>query len=150
MESKNPTFLTTAPIPIRIIHNKEWQTEKHLCNVVRYVERNPVRGNIVARAEDWPWSSARPKRDESTSIQLADWPFRKPQNWIDVVNAAPPEWEVEEIRAAVSRNWPLGDKGWQQITAAQLAMSLRKPGRPQTKPGLVFKIFKGGGENLEN
>ena len=32
--------------------------ERHLWNAIRYVERNPVRARIVARAEDYRWSSA--------------------------------------------------------------------------------------------
>lgn len=31
----------------------------HLMVAVRYVELNPVKAKLVARAEDWPWSSAR-------------------------------------------------------------------------------------------
>jgi putative transposase len=33
--------------------------EVHLMAAVRYVSLNPVRARLVARAEDWPWSSAR-------------------------------------------------------------------------------------------
>jgi putative transposase len=33
--------------------------EAHLMACVRYVSLNPVRARLVARAEDWPWSSAR-------------------------------------------------------------------------------------------
>jgi putative transposase len=33
-------------------------SEKHLIGAVRYVERNPVKAELVERAEDWPWSSA--------------------------------------------------------------------------------------------
>jgi len=32
--------------------------ECHLISAVRYVELNPVRAGICARAEEWPWSSA--------------------------------------------------------------------------------------------
>ena len=32
--------------------------DPHVWACVRYVERNPVRAGLVARAEDWPWSSA--------------------------------------------------------------------------------------------
>jgi putative transposase len=32
--------------------------EAHLRNAIRYVELNPVRAGLVARAEDYPWSSA--------------------------------------------------------------------------------------------
>jgi putative transposase len=33
--------------------------EAHLWAAIRYVALNPVRARLVARAEDWPWSSAR-------------------------------------------------------------------------------------------
>ncbi len=33
--------------------------DAHLMTAVRYVERNPVTAKLVARAEDWKWSSAR-------------------------------------------------------------------------------------------
>ena len=33
--------------------------EAHTWAAIRYVERNPVRAGMVARAEDDPWSSAR-------------------------------------------------------------------------------------------
>ncbi len=33
--------------------------EDHLVAAYRYVNLNPVRARLVARAEDWPWSSAR-------------------------------------------------------------------------------------------
>jgi putative transposase len=33
--------------------------ERHLIAAARYVPMNPVRAGLVARAEDWPWSSAR-------------------------------------------------------------------------------------------
>ena len=33
--------------------------ETHLIAAARYVPRNPVRAGLVARAEHWPWSSAR-------------------------------------------------------------------------------------------
>lgn len=33
--------------------------EAHLLSCVRYVSLNPVRARLVARAEDWPWSSVR-------------------------------------------------------------------------------------------
>lgn len=33
------------------------QDEPYLLSVCRYIVLNPVRANLVARAEDWPWSS---------------------------------------------------------------------------------------------
>jgi putative transposase len=33
------------------------ETDEHLYTVLRYVERNAVRADLVARAEEWRWSS---------------------------------------------------------------------------------------------
>ncbi len=33
------------------------QDDEHLITVLRYVERNPLRAELVARAEHWRWSS---------------------------------------------------------------------------------------------
>lgn len=35
------------------------QEESYLLELARYIVLNPVRANLVARAEDWPWSSYR-------------------------------------------------------------------------------------------
>jgi putative transposase len=35
------------------------ERESYLWAVARYIERNPVRANIVKKAEDYPWSSAK-------------------------------------------------------------------------------------------
>ena len=51
---------------------------EHLLTVFRYVERNPVGARLVARAEDWPYSSA-------SDIGIPDrptvhrWPVTRPQ-----------------------------------------------------------------------
>ena len=33
------------------------EDDDHLVTVLRYVERNPLRAELVSRAEDWKWSS---------------------------------------------------------------------------------------------
>ncbi|MES5485896.1 hypothetical protein QMZ05_24345 [Bradyrhizobium sp. INPA03-11B] len=33
--------------------------ERHLAAALRYVSLNPVRARLVARAQDWRWSSVR-------------------------------------------------------------------------------------------
>src|SRR5688572_3301934 len=35
------------------------QNDAHFLTVARYVEANALRAKLVARAEEWPWSSAR-------------------------------------------------------------------------------------------
>src|SRR6266849_9213163 len=39
------------------------QTDHHLLTVWRYVERNPLRANLVSSAADWAWSSLSKARD---------------------------------------------------------------------------------------
>jgi putative DNA methylase len=36
---------------------------KHFDNAVAYTENNPVKGGLCERPEDWPWSSARRRRE---------------------------------------------------------------------------------------
>jgi putative transposase len=46
--------------------------DRHMMFAARYIENNPVAANIVGRAEDWRWSSARAhieRRDDG----LTDW-----------------------------------------------------------------------------
>jgi putative DNA methylase len=43
----------------RDYYDRYIRDDGHLAAVVRYVERNPVKAGLVARAEDWPFGSAR-------------------------------------------------------------------------------------------
>ena len=36
------------------------QSDEHYLTVLRYVERNPLRANMVQRSQDWEWSSLKP------------------------------------------------------------------------------------------
>jgi putative transposase len=42
---------------------------------IRYIERNPVRAGIVVKAEDYPWSSARPHVEKTTDPLLSPCPL---------------------------------------------------------------------------
>ncbi|HEV3260786.1 MAG TPA: transposase [Gemmataceae bacterium] len=44
------------------------QEDEHLLTVLRYIERNPVRADLVRRAQDWPWSSAAPPSPGSATV----------------------------------------------------------------------------------
>lgn len=45
--------------------------EAQLIAVVRYIDRNPVEAGLVARAGEWPWSSAAALRGEAPPSWLA-------------------------------------------------------------------------------
>ncbi|HWP41498.1 MAG TPA: transposase, partial [Tepidisphaeraceae bacterium] len=61
------------------------ERDEHLLTVCRYVERNPLRGGLVERAELWPWSSLW-KRTNQQPQQVpwltwpGDWPVEAPRD----------------------------------------------------------------------
>ena len=43
----------------REYYDRYMRDERHLAGAIAYVEQNPVKAGLVARAEDWPFGSAR-------------------------------------------------------------------------------------------
>ena len=109
------------------------QGDRHLFTALRYVERNPVRGGLVSRAEEWRWSSVCQRLNRTNDIQLSAWPISIPDNWVSLVNEPLTAGELEAVRTAVTRGWPLGEATWRDATATRLHMTLRRRGRPTTK-----------------
>lgn len=70
----------------------------HYFNVMRYVEANPLRANLVSRAENWEWSSLHERLREPRLI--CDGPERLPdlEQWIDAVNRPMTPEEVAQAR----------------------------------------------------
>ena len=79
--------------------------ELHFLQVCRYVERNALRAKLVARAEDWPWSSLAQRAGNDSPVALAEWPVTRPPDWSGLVQFDAVE-ETEELRAAVRRTSP--------------------------------------------
>lgn len=82
------------------------ETDSYFYRVMSYVERNPVRGGLVDRPEDWPWSSASLHR-RASRVVLADWPLPRPADWAAFVNAEPPQRDVDFIRARTASRLPI-------------------------------------------
>jgi len=113
------------------------QTEDYFHCVVRYVERNPLRANLVARAEEWPWSSLG-QASPTGPIPLAMWPVPGPADrhrdqWIEWVNRPQTEAELARLRTCAVRGQPFGDDRWvkQIATRLDLVATLRPRGRPK-------------------
>lgn len=103
----------------------------HVLTVVRYVERNPLRANLVTRAEEWRWSSLGQWLTNERRIPLGDWPVGRPDNWIDRVNAPENLAEVQAIRRSSQTGQPYGHPAWQSEIRLRLGLPTpRKPGRP--------------------
>lgn len=111
------------------------QSDHHLLTVIRYVERNALRKNLVARAEDWRWGSLRWRAQRRPPIGLSPPPLLLPGNWADYVNIPQTDAEVEAIRACVNRQRPFGEASWVREKArdAGLDQSLIDVGRPRKR-----------------
>jgi putative transposase len=113
------------------------ETDEHCYTLLRYVERNALRANLVRRAENWRWSSLWHRQHSGSKIaQMLDaWPLPEPENWLDVVNTAQTAAELEAVRRSVVRGSPFGSELWQRRTAKGMGLefTLRPRGRPKKK-----------------
>ena len=110
------------------------QDDDHFYTICRYVERNPVRAGLVARAEDWTWSSAwaRSHKDDRRSLATCEWPIPRPEDWLLRVNAPLTDAELAAVRRCAERGSPYGAPDWVEQTAKLLDLehTLGTPGRP--------------------
>ena len=107
-------------------------TDTYFLRLCRYVERNAVRADLVARAQDWPWSSLAQRAGRQSLITLTDWPVTRPIDWLDLVQLEAAD-ETQELRHSVRRSSPYGPEAWrlQMADDLQLLASLTPPGRPR-------------------
>jgi putative transposase len=109
------------------------QNGAHFVRLCRYVERNPVRARLVARAEDWLWSSASPAALGEGRPALAEWPVKRPERWFEMLNVPEPRESLKEIRTAVRTGRHYGSPSWRLKTSRELRWrsGLRLSGRPE-------------------
>lgn len=109
-------------------------TAGHFWTVCRYVERNALRAGLVARAEDWPWSSLHRRwvADREPALPLADGPPPWPTTWLELVNQPQTEEELAALRRCGERGRPYGRDAWVKRTARRLGLltALHPRGRP--------------------
>lgn len=116
------------------------QDDAHFLSLVRYVERNAKKANLVKGAEDWKWSSV--WRRESGTIEqqklLSSWPVSKPKNYPIWLNEAQTKSEEESIEKSITKSNPYGGDSWvdRVVKRFGLEQTLRTVGRPKgTKNG---------------
>jgi len=111
------------------------EKERYLWAAARYIEMNPVRGKLVRKAEDYPWSSARAHisgiKDETLSGK----------SWLDKRDLLvyreflkTEQKETEQtIRKATSAGRPVGTGTFLKRLECLLNRGIvpRKPGRPK-------------------
>src|SRR5450631_4806456 len=108
--------------------------EDHLAAALRYVSLNPVRARLVARAQEWRWSSTRAhlrgKDDGLTALK----PVREIiADFAGLLASAPEQDLFDSLRAAESIGRPLGSDRFLTRIERQTGRVL-KPGKRGPKP----------------
>ncbi len=103
---------------------------------VRYIERNPVRAGLVARAEEYPWSSARAHCGlDGSGVLSPARPFPgKVSNWRSWLEAGDDSTD-DALRSATRTGRPAGAPEFLARLEQQLGRSLAP--RPQGRPRKV-------------
>lgn len=112
--------------------------EAHLLACARYVELNPVRAGLVARAEDWPWSSARAHLSGQDDGLVRMQPLLgQVGDWAAFLDAGLTGAEREAIRAGERTGRPLGSEAFVTDLEQRLGRVLarQKPGRKPKPQG---------------
>ena len=96
----------------------------HLLLVLRYVERNALRANLVARAQDWVWGSLWRRENKRGLAILTDWPIERPEDWKEFVNEPHSAEELEALRRSAHRGCPFGDDDWQKAIVREAGLGV--------------------------
>ena len=115
------------------------QDDNHFIALVRYVERNAKKANLVKKAENWKWSSVW-RRENGTAKQkkiLSEWPVSKPKDYLEWLNKSQTENEEKTIEKSIIKGNPFGGDGWVEkiVKKFNLEQTLRKVGRPKKNGG---------------
>jgi putative transposase len=107
-------------------------SDDHVFAAVRYVERNPVRARLVARAEDYEWSSARAHVRKEVHPLLSPCPLEASiRDWRAYLGVSDRPGDVEEILQHEHTGRPLGGEDFikrlEALTGRVLAPRKRGP-----------------------
>jgi putative transposase len=122
------------------------EADDHLLRCYRYIELNPVRAGIVARAEDYPWSSyganALGEEDALVSphpvyLGLGRDPVNRRDCYRALVAEVVPDAETAAIRRQLGRQKALGSETFSALLEgrAERRVESRRRGRPRKERG---------------
>jgi putative transposase len=118
------------------------QDDDHLLAVLRYIEANPLRANLVERAGEYQWSSFACHGDgrpddlldavpayDSLAVHAA----ARQRRWSAYVHQTPDEVELAAIRRSDETGLPYGGQLWTDRLCRRLKLDLaiRPRGRPR-------------------
>lgn len=121
------------------------QSERYLLACMVYLDLNPVRAGLVARAQDYPWSSHahyigqrnnRLVTPHALAWELGNTPFARESHYRELVQAGVSQEQRNALGQSVTSGWVLGDAlfvaALQRKTERRLTRSA--PGRPAKTP----------------
>jgi len=111
------------------------EQDQHLITVLRYVERNAKRANLVKKAEQWQWSSVwrREKGSPEQATLLSTWPTAMPNNYLKILNQPLTSAEEEALERSEEKSIPYGSDTWVNKTVKRFGIEqvLKGVGRPR-------------------
>ncbi len=112
--------------------------EAHLLAAARYVALNPVRARLVARAQDWRWSSVGAHLSGKDDGIVATRPIleRCAGRFADLIEAEPDVRRIAALRAAETIGRPLGPESFLDEIAALTGRDARPAKRGPKKKGI--------------
>ncbi len=108
--------------------------EDHLLACARYVELNPVRAGVVARPEDWPWSSAKAHlAGGGDATVAAEALLGRVADWRGFLDGGLDAAALETLRRHGRSGHALGSEAFLAALARTLGREVRprRPGRPR-------------------
>lgn len=97
--------------------------DNYLLTVMRYIELNPVRAEMVEHPSEYPWSSYRSNamgkdieliKPHTLYKQLGDTDEQRQDNYRQLFRGRIADYTLEEIREATNRAWVLGNDRFKQ------------------------------------
>ena len=114
--------------------------ERHMIACARYIERNPVRANLVKQPYLWPYSSAKihcgiSQDDPLGTNQLFNYIEIEPKGWKEFIEVPDNPDEMKGIREKTRTGRPLGTNDFIERLEGRLKrlFKLRPKGRPKKK-----------------
>jgi len=111
------------------------QDDIHFLTLVRYVERNALKANLIKKAENWKWSSVwrREKGTEKEKELLSEWPIVIPQNYLATLNESQTKEEENILERSIQKSAPFGEFNWTNkiVKKFGLEQTLKSVGRPK-------------------
>ncbi len=111
------------------------QDDAHFLTLVRYVERNSKKANLVKKAENWKWGSVwrRENGAEKQKKLLSKWIIDEPKDYLKYLNEPQNENEEKAIQNSILRGSPYGEDSWVSkiIKRFKLESTVKLKGRPK-------------------